>query len=746
MQKFIEGVPVRQFLAPFSRGRLRVLAALAAAGATIVGLAALPVPAYASGPGSWTQAQVNTAIDNGVAYLATQQNADGSFGSDDAAETGIALAAFGVEANGSFSNLSAAYQTDVQNAIKYLLSNQDTTHNPPPDNFGSFNTFGSYQTYSTGLALLGLSFFTTVNPGVPTAIANGRAFLIGPDFEGPANTTCSSADGSSTAYYCGGWNYEADYGRSDESNSGYAMTGLQITGGVPASIVADNINWNHHVQEIASNPFHSRNDGGADYQPGECGQSGGFNGFCSNANDSGTNLFSYADDGVAMSDPHVAAAIAFDQDVLNAYELMQTNVGPSGMAMIAHSGATEDGSCTPNATGCDWYTSGDGGYHYSLFALTKGLGGYITPNLGDPTNWYAKVADLLLTQQCSSTVTTSCPTGSAGSWVPDLRDDFSRVFATGLAVASLGKVAVLKETESASGVSVSATEGHSFSGTVAHLTDSDTAAKPSDYSASINWGDGTTTSGTVAGNPSNFIVTGSHTYAEEGTYKVTVTITDTADNPPNTTTASSTAKVADAALHAAGASPSVSGDTASGTVATFIDEDPGGKLSDYTAAISWGDGATTAGAVASGSGNFAVSGSHTYSAPGTYMVTTTIKDGGGSTATATSTVTISAQVKAKKAIKHGLAKISRAPVACVSKAFTIQVNGRLISSVTFKLDGKREPTKTVHRGRQYSARIGVSSGSHKLTVNVKFRSSSKTHSRTFHKSVIGCHVSPVFTG
>lgn len=403
-----------------------------------VGICVLAVTGGSSAaPGSWTQAQVNTSIENGVAYIDTQQNADGSFGSDDPAETGIALAAYGVLANGNFSSLPASYQTHVQNAINYLLTSQDTTHTGAPDYFGSWQSFGTYQTYSTGLALLGLSPFTSVNPGVATAIADGRAFLTGPDFQGATNTSCDSSDGSSTAYFCGGWNYEIDYGRSDESNTGYAMTGLEVTGGVPASLHFDDLNWQDHVQELASNPFAARNDGGADYQPGFCGTggSGGFGGFCSNANDSGTVLFSYGDLGVPMADPRVAAAITFDQDVLNAYELMLTNAGPSGLQMIAHSGTNEDGSCTPNTGGCDWYTSGDGGFHYSLFALTKGLGSYIAPNLSDATNWYAKVVDLLLSQQ-----------NADGSWSQDGRDDFSTVFATGLSVASLGLVAVQQAT------------------------------------------------------------------------------------------------------------------------------------------------------------------------------------------------------------------------------------------------------------------------------------------------------------
>ena len=421
-----------------------------------VGLLAAFVMAQAASaaPGGWSQAQVNTAITSGVAYLDGQQNADGSYGNGTVAETGIALAAYGVLANGNFSSLPASYQTHVQNAINFLLSQQNTSATAGPNSaFGEIENSG-YPTYETGLALTGLSYFTAVNAGVPTAITDGREFLVN-EFEGPTNDGCSSVDPtpttvSPTGDYCGGWNYDPGDARSDESNSGYAVTGLELTGGIPnvaqsdgTTLVQDNIDWNHHIQVISSNPFmlpanggSGDNDGGGAYQPAYAAAHP--NDFASNANDSGTMLFSYGDDSVASSDPHVAAAITFNQDVLNSYELEQADLGAANIAsmqQIYHSGATEDGSCTPDAAGCDWLDDGDGGYHYSLFALTKGLGSYIAPDLSDATNWYAKVVDLLLSQQAAD-----------GSWPANGRDDYDNVFASGLAVASLGLVAVRPET------------------------------------------------------------------------------------------------------------------------------------------------------------------------------------------------------------------------------------------------------------------------------------------------------------
>src|SRR5258708_5987770 len=81
-----------------------------------------------------------------------------------------------------------------------------------------------------------------------------------------------------------------------------------------------------------------------------------------------------------------------------------------------------------------------------------------------------------------------------------------------------------EKTISASEQSVNAIEGRSFTTTVSTFTDPDKSATASEYSASIDWGDGTPTStGVINGTAGNFSVQGAHTYTEEGTHKLTVT-------------------------------------------------------------------------------------------------------------------------------------------------------------------------------------------------------------------------------
>ncbi|OYV85888.1 MAG: hypothetical protein B7Z73_12710, partial [Planctomycetia bacterium 21-64-5] len=192
-----------------------------------------------------------------------------------------------------------------------------------------------------------------------------------------------------------------------------------------------------------------------------------------------------------------------------------------------------------------------------------------------------------------------------------------------------------------SGVAIAATEAAAFSGEVATFTSVDPA---SDFSATIDWGDGTVTAGTITGS-GTFTVDGTHTYADEGTPSVSVTITDAFDG--TTATATSTATVDDAPLtgvSSAAATGGVEGVTA-GTLsgATFTDANTSAAASDFTVtSVNWGDStsATTGLSVTGSGGNYTVSGSHLYAEDGTPSFTMTVTDDGGQTATITGTASV----------------------------------------------------------------------------------------------------------
>src|SRR5205823_1558448 len=148
----------------------------------------------------------------------------------------------------------------------------------------------------------------------------------------------------------------------------------------------------------------------------------------SNANDTGTLLFGFGYDGLTSKDRGVKAALACGNHMLSTYELSKDT-----RTMIAHRHRTLDRPCHTDRPGCSYITDGDGGYHYSMFALSKGIGQFIAPHLTNPRNFYAKIVDLLLSEQVKQGST-------RGSWPVDGRDDATGVVSTGFSILALGKV------------------------------------------------------------------------------------------------------------------------------------------------------------------------------------------------------------------------------------------------------------------------------------------------------------------
>jgi hypothetical protein len=194
----------------------------------------------------------------------------------------------------------------------------------------------------------------------------------------------------------------------------------------------------------------------------------------------------------------------------------------------------------------------------------------------------------------------------------------------------------------AAGTPVTATEGSILSAQVATFTDANPKAPLTDFTTgsggvTIDWGDGSQSAGTVSqpgGIGTQFIVTGTHTYAEEGSKSITVTITDKGSA---TTMASTTATIGDAPLSIT-TSPIkfTTGLQFSGQVATFLDVNKAAPLGDFSASIMWGDGVTSTGTITQPGGigtTFNVSGSHTFTTSDTRIFKVTITDIGGSTVT-----------------------------------------------------------------------------------------------------------------
>ena len=191
--------------------------------------------------------------------------------------------------------------------------------------------------------------------------------------------------------------------------------------------------------------------------------------------------------------------------------------------------------------------------------------------------------------------------------------------------------------------SVNAVEGQGFAGTVAGFTY--TGTNPATFTALVNWGDGTSSPGTVAGSGSNYTVAGSHSYMEEGSYNLSLTVFETSSTSMGSGTytwtvsaiAEGLATVVDAPLTLLNGQALVaaanSGFTA--TLATFSDTSPFALAGDFSVDVLWGDGGSSSGTLSAlGGGAWAVLGSHVYAGEGAYAIGIEVADDGGSILTA----------------------------------------------------------------------------------------------------------------
>ncbi len=203
--------------------------------------------------------------------------------------------------------------------------------------------------------------------------------------------------------------------------------------------------------------------------------------------------------------------------------------------------------------------------------------------------------------------------------------------ATASASAQVGDAAIV-----AQGTTITPVEGTSFSGLVATFTTNDPGAIGEAFTATIDWGDGTTSPGTYvtfgSADGVTFLVSGTHTYATDGTYPVTVSIVSPGGSFGS---ASGQAIVADVLvtgglvdlLRATVGTP-----LTNVNVANFSDAGTENPVSEYDATIDWGDGtALSAGRVVATDGGFQVVGSHTFASSGNFTGRATIHASEGAT-------------------------------------------------------------------------------------------------------------------
>ena len=237
-----------------------------------------------------TSAEKQAAIDLGLKYLASTQQANGSWTNGyggatfASAFTAAALLAFTEQKYKPVGWNGADYTAVVTNATNYLLSQATTLPFAAGGNWWGFGagssgirwSAGGEDTYITGLALPALSRLVT-NPygGSPiyqptavisstNAVVNGRTYAQVIQKVVDAFTYYKTGPAYGNRY--GGWRYIAGNNDSDMSTTQWPVIGYYFAGQVPGVTIPDSTVKNA-LQEwitVCQNPT----TGGVDYQPG----------------------------------------------------------------------------------------------------------------------------------------------------------------------------------------------------------------------------------------------------------------------------------------------------------------------------------------------------------------------------------------------------------------------------------------------------------------------------------------------
>jgi hypothetical protein len=246
-------------------------------------------------------------------------------------------------------------------------------------------------------------------------------------------------------------------------------------------------------------------------------------------------------------------------------------------------------------------------------------------------------------------------------------------------------------------VTLTLTTGEAVPGTiVGTFTDANPNATVGEFTATINWGDGDITNGTITqpgGIGTPFDVTGSHAYNEAGTYSFSVLVTD---QDGASVTLTGTANVTGTALTEQTTPPIVvenKGVAAfvldegvpvfSVPVSTFTDANSSPSASSFSAVIDWGDGSpTTVGTVVvtpgteGGPSTITVEGSHTYQVNGQFTVTVSTDDGDGHEVTTTTTASVGPRLQFVTQPSNTVAGNILSPVTVEA----LDVNGNLLTN------------------------------------------------------------------
>ena len=246
-----------------------------------------------------------------------------------------------------------------------------------------------------------------------------------------------------------------------------------------------------------------------------------------------------------------------------------------------------------------------------------GAGPYsATVNWGDGTSSPATITPVPGTSDDNVT--------ASHTWLEDGTYTISTTVSSALGSLPLPPVpaSVADATLTETPVTLSGTKGTALPSntTLATFTDANAGSSAADFTALVNWGDGSQSNAIITGSGGNFTVQGGHTYLNSGTDSVTVPVLDAGgSNAFVIDTATITGPVTLQALPVS-ATDGIS--TGTVPVASFTATVSG----PFTAFIDWGDGHRSTGTVTFSGGVYSVSGSNTYGTAGSFPLTVTIAD------------------------------------------------------------------------------------------------------------------------
>ncbi len=288
-----------------------------------------------------TQAEINQAIQDGLAWLATQQQGNGQFGigTNPVAYTAAAVLAF--ENEGHFPGGGTAYSTNVENGLNFIFQyariwsiGLQPAGDPDGDGDGIgvsfYDDLRQREVYETGMVMQAIAASNTPARVITTGPCVGWTYAqIMQDLVDWA--AWGQVDGGSGR---GGWRYWANYYDSDNSTAQWPVLGLVAAeqwGIFAPQFVKDELNiWIDYIQNDVDGDWM---DGGSGYHNPttyvNCSKTGGLLVEMYYVNDNSSNP-TREDDA---------------QNFLNS----RWNVAPSGT----------------------WY--GNKGHSYAMFSVFKGL-------------------------------------------------------------------------------------------------------------------------------------------------------------------------------------------------------------------------------------------------------------------------------------------------------------------------------------------------------------------------------------